>query len=91
MIDALIIGIFAHVWFLAIALYAAVMWKLKGSTIGGIVFGLQVARLDDRPVEWETAIVRALGLVLPAACVPGVAMNVRLLEDHIATLRGERR
>jgi len=66
LIDALIIGIFAHVWFLAIALYAAVMWKLKGSTIGGIVFGLQVARLDDRPVEWETAIVRALGCYLSA-------------------------
>ncbi|WP_156427383.1 hypothetical protein [Novosphingobium sp. Fuku2-ISO-50] len=41
--------------------------------------------LDDK------AIVRSLGLVLPAACVPGVAMNVRLLADHIAILRGERR
>ena len=39
----------------------------------------------------DEAIVRALDLVLPAACVPGVAMNVRLLEDHIAILRGGRR
>lgn len=39
----------------------------------------------------DEALVRSLGLVLPAACVPGVAMNVRLLEDHIAVLRGGRR
>ena len=65
-IDALIIGVFAHVWPLAIAIYAAVMWKMKGATIGGIVFGLQVVRLDDKPVEWETAIVRTLGCFLSA-------------------------
>jgi uncharacterized RDD family membrane protein YckC len=66
LIDALIIGVFAHVWPLAIAIYAAVMWKMKGATIGGIVFGLQVVRLDDKPIEWETAIVRTLGCFLSA-------------------------
>jgi uncharacterized RDD family membrane protein YckC len=46
---------------LSAAAYAAVMWKVKGTTIGGIICGLKVARLDDRPIDWATAIVRALG------------------------------
>jgi uncharacterized RDD family membrane protein YckC len=69
LIDAMIIGIFAHVWFFAIAIYAAVMWKLKGSTVGDIVFGLRVVRLDDRPLSWEAAIIRALGCFLSAAAL----------------------
>jgi uncharacterized RDD family membrane protein YckC len=69
LIDAMIIGIFAHVWFLAIAVYAAVMWKLKGSTVGDIVFGLRVVRLDDRPLSWEAAVIRALGCFLSAAAL----------------------
>ena len=40
------------------------MWKLRGSTIGGIVCGLKVVRLDDRPLDWSTAVVRALGCFL---------------------------
>ena len=46
--------------------YAAVMWKWKGTTVGGIVFGLHVVRVDDRPIEWETAIIRALACILSA-------------------------
>jgi uncharacterized RDD family membrane protein YckC len=45
------------------------MWKLKGTTVGGIVFGLKVARLDGRPVDWATAIVRALGCFLSMVIV----------------------
>ena len=52
---------------LVLAIYGAVMWKLRGSTIGGIVFDLQVVRLDDRPIDWETAIIRALGCFLSLA------------------------
>jgi uncharacterized RDD family membrane protein YckC len=48
----------------ALAVYGAVMWKLKGSTVGGIVCGLKVVRLDDRPLDWGTTIVRALGCFL---------------------------
>jgi uncharacterized RDD family membrane protein YckC len=48
----------------ALAAYAAAMWKLKGTTIGGIVCGLKVVRLDDREIDWATAIVRALGCFL---------------------------
>jgi uncharacterized RDD family membrane protein YckC len=44
-----------------LAMYAAVLWKLKGSTIGGIIFGLKVVRVDGKPAEWVTMIVRALG------------------------------
>ncbi len=44
--------------------YGAVMWRFRGTTIGGIVFGIKVVRLDDRPVDWLTAIVRALASFL---------------------------
>ena len=56
-----------HLHLLALAAYGAVMWKLRGSTIGGIIFDLRVVRLDGRPIEWETAIVRALGCFLSLA------------------------
>jgi uncharacterized RDD family membrane protein YckC/cytoskeletal protein CcmA (bactofilin family) len=46
--------------FLAIAVYNAVMWKLKGTTIGGVICGLKVVRLDDRELDWGIVIVRAL-------------------------------
>jgi uncharacterized RDD family membrane protein YckC len=49
---------------LPLAIYGALMWKLKGATIGGLVCGLRVVRQDDRPIEWETAIVRALSCFL---------------------------
>ena len=50
--------------FLVIAAYSAVMWKLKGTTIGGIICGLKVVRLDDRPIDWGVAVVRALSAFL---------------------------
>jgi len=52
---------------LLLAIYGAVMWKLRGSTVGGIVCDLKVVRVDGRPVDWETAIVRALGCFLSLA------------------------
>ncbi|HEX3913183.1 MAG TPA: RDD family protein [Steroidobacteraceae bacterium] len=51
-----------------LAIYGAVMWKLRGTTVGGIVFDLHVVRIDGRPLDWETAIVRALGCFL-SLCV----------------------
>jgi uncharacterized RDD family membrane protein YckC len=76
LIDFLLIG-FAlsvlhplhHVHLLVLAAYGAVMWKLRGSTVGGIVFDLRVVRLDGRDVDWETAIVRALACFLSLAVV----------------------
>jgi uncharacterized RDD family membrane protein YckC len=51
-------------WF---AVYCVVMWATKGTTIGGIICGLKVVRIDDRPLEWSVAVVRALGGFLSLA------------------------
>jgi uncharacterized RDD family membrane protein YckC len=70
-IDALLIAIVVnmlepsdHFFALVLAGYGALMWKLRGTTIGGIVLNLRVVRTDGRDIEWETAIVRALGCFL---------------------------
>lgn len=55
-----------HFFFLVLAGYGALMWKLRGTTIGGIIFNLRLVRTDGRDIEWETAIVRALGCFLSA-------------------------
>jgi uncharacterized RDD family membrane protein YckC len=51
-------------WIVALAGYGALMWKIKGTTIGGIVCGLKVVRRDGGELNWDTAIVRALGCFL---------------------------
>lgn len=48
-------------WF---AVYNVSMWAAKGTTIGGIICGLKVVRLDDRPIDWGVAIVRGLAAFL---------------------------
>lgn len=53
-----------RVHLLLLAVYGAAMWKLKGTTIGGIVFNLQVVRVDGCEIDWATAIVRALSCFL---------------------------
>jgi uncharacterized RDD family membrane protein YckC len=74
LIDVLLIGIVtsvlhqtSHLHLLVLAAYGAVMWKMRGSTIGGIVFDLRVVRLDGREIDWETAIIRALSCFLSLA------------------------
>jgi uncharacterized RDD family membrane protein YckC len=47
-----------------LATYGAVMWKLKGTTVGGILCNLRIVRVDGREVDWATAISRALGCFL---------------------------
>jgi uncharacterized RDD family membrane protein YckC len=74
-VDALLIGILVGpltegVMVLpGLALYAACLWKARGTTIGGIIFGLKVVRLDERPVDWTTAIVRALACFISLGVV----------------------
>ncbi|HVT71851.1 MAG TPA: RDD family protein [Lacunisphaera sp.] len=46
--------------FLAWIAYHPIMWKLKGTTIGGIICNLKLVRVDDRPIDWGVAIVRAI-------------------------------
>jgi len=57
----------AGVFFLVFAAYCVVLWVLKGTTIGGIICGLKVVRLDDRPVDWSVGVVRALAAFLSLA------------------------
>jgi uncharacterized RDD family membrane protein YckC/cytoskeletal protein CcmA (bactofilin family) len=49
---------------LVLAVYGAIMWKFKGTTIGGIVCDLKVVRVGGAPLDWGTAIIRALGCFL---------------------------
>jgi uncharacterized RDD family membrane protein YckC len=76
LLDVILVGFVSSVPFhhsfgnfhlVMLAIYGAVMWKLKGATVGGIVFDLHVVRLDGRAIDWETAIVRALGCFLSLA------------------------
>ena len=73
LIDLILIGVIfgplsaGHLILPGLAAYGAVMWKYKGTTIGGIVCGLRVVRLDDRPLDWPTTVVRALGCFLSLA------------------------
>jgi uncharacterized RDD family membrane protein YckC len=71
LIDIILIGVIVNVvadsgeiFLLALAAYGAIMWKLKGTTVGGIVCNLRVVRTDGREIDWPTAIVRALGCFL---------------------------
>ncbi|HWL17387.1 MAG TPA: RDD family protein [Opitutus sp.] len=69
LLDVLLVGmavkLMPHFWqpnfLLLFATYCCVLWGLKGTTVGGIVCGLKIVRLDDRRVDWPTAIVRTLG------------------------------
>ncbi|HEX3838834.1 MAG TPA: RDD family protein [Steroidobacteraceae bacterium] len=83
-IDAIIVGVVVRLlldwpggygehrlFLLALAVYGAVMWKVRGTTIGGIVFDLHVVRLDSRPLDWPTVCVRALGCIL-SLCALGL-------------------
>ena len=47
--------------FLVWLAYFAGMWTWKGTTIGGIVLGLKVVRMDGKPVTFAVGLVRALG------------------------------
>jgi uncharacterized RDD family membrane protein YckC len=68
-LDALLVGLaigllphlFRPNFLLAYAAYCVVLWGLRGTTVGGIVCNLKVVRLDDRRVDWATALVRGLG------------------------------
>lgn len=71
-IDVVLIGVIVgliggsggSVFPLLFGVYCAGLWFWRGTTIGGIVCGLKVVRLDDRPVDFATALVRTLGAFL---------------------------
>lgn len=80
-IDTILVGIVFGLlegvmgWFLRFAgsfplwftVYHIAMWATKGTTVGGIICGLKVVRVDDRPLDWSVAVVRALGAFLSFA------------------------
>jgi len=51
--------------------YFVGMWVWRQTTIGGIVLRLRVVRLDGRPIDVGTALVRALG-----ALFSGLALGI---------------
>ena len=70
-LDTILVGVVLHfiyvshhLFLVLLAAYGAVMWKLRGSTVGGIVCNLAVVRHDGRDMDWGTAIVRALSSFL---------------------------
>jgi uncharacterized RDD family membrane protein YckC len=76
LLDLLLVGILMSMLhhshdleLVVLAVYGALMWKLRGTTVGGLVFHLQVIRVDGRPIDWETAIVRALACFLSMVVV----------------------
>jgi uncharacterized RDD family membrane protein YckC len=76
LIDAILVGVVIAVLsdenrlqLIALATYGAIMWKMKGTTVGGIVCNLKVIRVDGRPLDWSTSIVRALSCFLSLVVV----------------------
>jgi uncharacterized RDD family membrane protein YckC len=56
-----IVGALAHpIWPLVALAYFTGLWAWKGTTIGGIVLGLKVVRLDGQPASFLVSLVRAL-------------------------------
>lgn len=68
-LDMVIVGILAalaHIPPLGLLIgvaYFAGMWAWKQTTVGGIVIGLKVTRIDGRPFTFVTALVRALAAI----------------------------
>lgn len=71
LIDVILVAIVVNIldppgelFLLALAAYGAIMWKVKSTTIGGIVCGLRVVRQDGRDMSWDTTVIRALACFL---------------------------
>ena len=54
-------------FFILWAAYHIGMWLWRGTTIGGIVAGIKVLRLDDKPLDFSVALVRSLSSFFSAA------------------------
>lgn len=57
---AMIIPLAGEAWILVWTGYHIGMWAWRGSTLGGIVLGLKLIRLDGREVDLPVALVRGL-------------------------------
>jgi len=71
LLDAVLVGVVMHLigassdmFLIVLAAYGVVMWRLRGSTVGGIIFNLAVVKHDGHEMDWGTAVVRALSAFL---------------------------
>jgi uncharacterized RDD family membrane protein YckC len=44
--------------------YHVAMWGWKGTTIGGVIMGIKIYRIDGRPIDYPVAAVRSLASML---------------------------
>lgn len=49
---------------IALVAYFAGFWVWKGASVGGLLMGIRIIRLDGRPIDWPVAIVRSLASFL---------------------------
>jgi uncharacterized RDD family membrane protein YckC len=62
-LDLVLLGLLIHlgpVFLIVWVAYHVGMWAWKGTTIGGIVLGIKVVRLDGKPIDFAVALVRSL-------------------------------
>ena len=52
--------------FVLLLVYRVALWSWKGTTVGGIICGLRVARTDGEPLAFTDALVRGLASILSA-------------------------
>ena len=75
LVDVLVYGMLEMIlprWFeripfgmvLVAILYFAGFWVWKGATVGGLLTGIRVIRLDGRRIDWQVAVVRSLASFL---------------------------
>jgi uncharacterized RDD family membrane protein YckC len=71
LIDLVLIGVVnamtfqeVRAFWILLAIYHVAMWAWKSTTLGGAILNLRVVRIDGRVMDWQTAIVRALGAVV---------------------------
>ncbi len=64
--------------------YMFALWLWRGTTVGGIVFNLKVVRLDGRPIDAATAMVRTLVAFL-SVCAAGLGFLWCLWDDERQT------
>ena len=51
---------------LCLVAYHFALWSWKGTTLGGIVLGIQIVRTDGRPIDYGVALVRCLSAIFSA-------------------------
>ncbi len=76
LIDFILVGLFialspfhAPFFIFLWTAYHIAMWTWKGTTIGGMVFGLKIVRTDGQPINFAVALVRGLSAFLSAAAL----------------------